>query len=127
MFSGLRLFSIILIIIAFFLLIIFSFIKYNQVDNSEYNQVVHSAEKGEKNLYAFLDYIKKIDWLNLDKKDIIEINEDELFKIETIEKVKIEKIVKQSFSLVNWQSLWHNYWQTHINWINEELENIKNK
>ncbi len=127
MFSNIKLFSFILVIIILFVLIAFSFMKYNHVNDDEYRQIVHNVEKGEKNFYNFLDYIKNIDWLNLDKKDIIEEDEKKAYELNVSEKVNFKKLINHSFSVIDWGAMWSNYWQKHLNWFNEEMESIKNK
>ncbi len=127
MFSDLRIISMILVITMIFILIVFSVIKYNNVDDSEYSQVVSSAEEGKKQVFNFLDFIKNIDWLNLDKKDIIEEDEKKAYELNVSEKVNYKNLINHSFSVVDWRAMWSNYWQKHLNWFNDELENIKNK
>lgn len=128
MFSDFRIITIILVILAFFFLITFSFIKYNNVEetNKEHENIIKSAEEGERKLFGFLSSIQKIDWLNLEKKAIIEESSDEIEKENLIRKINLNKLRQNNFSLINWRSMWNNYWQEHLNWFNEELEKIKN-
>lgn len=128
MFSDFRIITIILVILAFFFLITFSFIKYNNVEetNKEHENIIKSAEEGERKLFGFLNSIQKIDWLNLEKKAIIEESSDEIEKENLIRKINLNKLRQNNFSLINWRSMWNNYWQEHLNWFNKELEKIKN-
>lgn len=128
MFSDFRIITIILVILAFFFLITFSFIKYNNVEETskEHENIIKSAEEGERKLFGFLSSIQKIDWLNLEKKAIIEESSDEIEKENLIRKINLNKLRQNNFSLINWRSMWNNYWQEHLNWFNEELEKIKN-
>jgi hypothetical protein len=131
MFSSIRLLSIIFVVIIFLVLMAFSFIKYNNNNNleNEHSQIVKQVDDGERKIFAFLNLIKKIDWLNLEKKAKIKDSEAELSKKNKInfETIDIKNMMKNNLSPINWRNIWSNYWQRHINWYNNELESIKNK
>lgn len=132
MIANLRLFTLILVIVILFFLIAFSFVKYNNVVNNnqkESSLIVSSVEDGEKQIFNFLSFITKIDWLNLEKKDLATVDEFEYAKKDLVDFKIINhtSLIKNSFSLMNWRGMWIDYWQENLNWFSKEIKKFKDK
>lgn len=150
MFSAWRLILIILIILAFGALTIFSFVKFNYnqdeliAKNKQSNKLVYTVERGGQLLLGFFNFLSKPNWLGWPDEPIIkekpplidELDYDygqliegpiEIFSddLNSFKDISFRDIFSSSYKTSNWRLLWNDYWQKQAGWFKKEWENIR--
>lgn len=134
--NAVKIMFILFLIIVMSILIIYSFLKYENKDNeTAYSEtsLVYNIDKGKNTLFYFLDFLTNFNWFNNDLEKISEsydIDYEPHKYIENIEgseeirDINLFNLIKDSVKITNWTNIWQNYWNKQTGWIRKELQNI---
>ncbi len=140
MFNGFRLILIIIVILAFGLLSVFAFLKFNQAEeeirqtDERADKVVYLVEGASQFLINFLNFLSSPNWLSKSDQSIVEESIGDLEFIDKpiddlvdIKNINLRQVINDSYRVTNWRLLWHEYWQKQAGWLSQEWDRLINK